>query len=594
MSVVEVFGVIDWSKSKQLPVLVETMNQDNVLSEHSFQIALDKPEICLGTISKTDEKNSHWHYDSRDIILHGSVGQKLNLDFGWENADLSQIGDRIFDGIYNLIIWCDRTKSLLVTSDYLSIKTLYYWQQDEIIVISSNLKTFRHLPFIPQKLNPQVLADTIALAHPFNDDTLIAGVKTLPVNCYTVFQAEKIEFVTRSTADGEIDSISTEAELIDRLNGLMEKSLTRWLGDISHVSIGLSGGLDSRILLGYLQRLRTKITAATWGEPGSDDFELGVALAKATNTEYFTYAFTGNTTIAASDLKFPAWQIESLGDPNVLFYWRGWNELLQTQNHPLIHGFLGDSLGGGRIGKWGVSPQNFAGKADEAAIVELKAWGENVAPDFLREFATPEFKPYLTQGIAENLIDAFNRTNKPYVYQRLMLLDFYYRQRRHIGNAFFKITEMFLPTISPFYTKENIDFALQLPLELVSNRKIFRKLLLEQFPALSNFQEADKGKLPIYSDSIQKQIDRLISNRYMWRLFPKLKPRDSRLVFDLLVQKHALVFLETIERSGKVLNDYLNVEQISDKLKKGDISSRDRRQITRLFNVCVFINRYFN
>ncbi len=590
----DVFAIIDWSKSRTLPASIENLSRDSVFVDgYDANIAIDKPEICLGTVSKTDGKHSSWHYESRDIILHGNICRGLKIDSSWENAEFSQLSSYLFDGVYNLLVWCDRTKSLLVISDYLSTKSLYYWQQDEIIVISSNLKAFRLLPFIPQKLNPQVLASTLALSHPLSDDTLIEGVKTLPINCATVFRQSKIEFIPRS-ASGAVNSGSTEAESIECLNGLMEKSLETWLGDSPHSLIALSGGLDSRLLLGYLKRSRKNITAATWGEPESDDFKLGVSLAQATNTEYLTYTFSGKSAIAESDLKFPGWRTESFSVNNVPFYWKGWIELLQTQNLPVIHGFLGGPLGGGRLPKWGISSNYFEQEISDAVITQLNTWGMNATSDILLEFATPEFKYYLTKGVAQDLTNAFIKIDQPYVYQRLMCLDFYYRQRRYLGNAISKILGIFLPTMLPFYTKDNLDFVLQLPLELILDRRIFRKLLLKQFPDLASFQEADKGKLPIYSNPIKKSIDRLIENKYVWYLFPKDKPRNSALVFSLLLEKHLSVFINTIEDSGNILNNYINIEKALDKLKSGKISPQERGEIMRIFNICAFLNCYFN
>ena len=591
----DVFAIIDWSKSRTLPALVRDLSQDSVFVDgYEAEIVLNKPEICLGTLSKADGKKSRWHYESRDIILQGSICQESKLDSSWENADFDQLSRHVFDGVYNLLVWCDRQKSLLVTSDYLSIKSLYYWQQDEIIVISSNLKAFRLLPFIPQKLNPQVLASTLALSHPMSDDTLIEGVKTLPINCATVFRQEKIDFLNRPASTGAVDCNSTQEELGDRLNGLMEKSLETWLGDSPHSLIALSGGLDSRLLLGYLQRSGKKITAATWGEAESDDFKLGVSLAEATNTEYLTYTFSGESAIAESDLKFPGWHTESFSVNNVPFYWKGWIELLQTKNLPVIHGFLGGPLGGGRLPKWGIQPNYFGQEISDKVVSQLNNWGMNAAPNILSDFGTPEFKFYLTEGVAQDLTNAFEKIEYPYVYQRLMCLDFYYRQRRYLGNAISKILSTYLPTKLPFYTKNNLDFALQLPLELILDRKIFRKLLLKQFSNLASFQEADKGKLPIYSNPIKKSIDRLIENKYTWYLLPKTKPRNSALVFSLLLDKHLPIFINTIKDSGNILNNYIDIEKTIYKLKSENISPQERGEIMRIFNTCTFINRYFN
>ena len=590
----DVFAIIDWSKNRNLPALVKQLTKDSIfLDSHVWEITIDKPEICLGIVHQSPTRSGYWQYGQREFVLHGHVCGQLPIDSSWEHTDFEELSSRVFDGVYNLLVWCDRTKSLLVTADYLSTKSLYYWQQDELIVISSSLKSFRLLPLIPKQLNPQVLASTLALSHPISDDTLIAGVKTLPANGATVFRFSEIEFISRP-GTGDRISTATEAETIAHLDELMSKSLQTWLGDSPRALIALSGGLDSRILLGYLKRSGTQITAATWGEPASDDFRLGVELAQATNTKYLTYVLSEDSAIAAEDLKFPGWQTESFSVNNVPFYWRGWIDLLQAQQSPVIHGFLGGPLGGGRLPKWGVSQDYFGQEVNEEIISELRTWGTNAAPKILTEFATPQFIPYLTNGIATDLVDAFSKIDRPYVYQRLMCLDFYYRQRRYLGNAISKIMGTFLPTMLPFYTKDNLDFVLQLPLELILDRRVFRQLLLKQFPDLASFQEADKGKLPVYSSAFKKYRDRLIENRYIWYLFPKLKPRNSALVFNSLLKKNSTIFANTFRDSGNILNNYLDTKKIIKKLESGQITPRERSEIMRLFNTCTFINHYFN
>ena len=591
----DVFAIIDWNQSQPLRPWVEKISQDAIVAAGFVsEIVLDRPEMCLGIVRQPNSQGGVWHQAEREIILQGKICQGIDIDSSWANLPLAELGQNLWDGVYNLLVWCQRTQSLLVTSDYLSIKSLYYWQQDGITVISSTLKAFRLLPWIPQSLNPQVLASTIALSHPLSDDTLIAGVKVLPHQQAGIFKRDGIELVPRCRSQGVIEpGVSTE-EYLQELDRLMTESCQTWLNGSPQTLISLSGGLDSRLLLGYLKRSPTQLTAGIWGEPGSDDFKLGIELAQATNTEYLTYILTENTAIAPEDLAFPGWQTESFSVNNVPLYWRGWIELLQAQQLPVVHGFLGGPLGGGRVSKWGVTPDNLHREVDQVIVDELTSWGQNTAPEIIQAHATAEFLPYLTTGIAEDLVKAFTSIEQPYVYQRLMGLDFYYRQRRYLGNAISKILGTFLPTMLPFYTKNNLDFVLQLPWELISGRTIFRQLLLEQFSGLANFQEADKGTLPIYTNPVQKYRDRLLENRYIWYLFPKLKPRNSALVFSLLLEKNLPLFLDTIKDSAMILSNYIDVSKLVSQLESGNLNRRDRSQIMRLFNICTFINRYFN
>jgi hypothetical protein len=590
----DVFAIIDWNKNKPLRTFVETLGQDACfLNNYSPEIILDKPEICLGAIKTFGSCNS-WAYGKRNIVLHGKICGDSTINFTDKDIDFNHLTNYVQDGIYNFLIWDDKEQSLFISSDYLSAKALYYWRKDELVVISSNLKAFRLLPFIPKKLNPQVLATTLALSHPLSCDTLIEGVKTPPINCAVVFRRDKTEFLERKAKQSKnVNSQATEAELIKILDGLIEESSKTWLEDYQHLLISLSGGLDSRIALGYLLRLGTKITAATWGEPKSDDFKLGIELAEKVKAKYLTYIFTDSAAIAEANLQFPAWWTESFSVNNVPFYWKGWLDLLQDQGLPVVHGFLGGPLGGGRLLSWGVSPTNLNSEVNEIVISELQTWGITAAPNILTKFSTPLFKQHLTEGIAADLTSAFCGITEEFVYQRLMCLDFYYRQRRYLANAISKIIGTFLPIILPFYTKANLDFVLGLPLELILDRKIFRNLLLEEFPLLANVREADKGKLPVYSNRFNQYFNQVLNNRYTWYLLPQLKPQNSAAIFYSLLDSHLPIFTRTLRESRDLLDNYLDMEAIAKQLELGKLNYRERGQVMRLFNLCTFLNRYF-
>jgi hypothetical protein len=293
-----------------------------------------------------------------------------------------------------------------------------------------------------------------------------------------------------------------------------------------------------------------------------------------------------------ADLRFPAWCIESFSVNNVPFYWKGWLYLLQKQGLPVVHGFLGGPLGGGRLLKWGVSPTHFNSEPNAAVINELQTWAISAAPNILTAFATPLFKQYLTEGIANNLTTAFDDLSEEFVYQRLMCLDFYYRQRRYLANAVSKIIGTFLPTILPFYTKSNLDFVLGLPLDLILERKIFRKLLLAKFPTLANIPEADQGKLPVYGNPTHKYLTKVLNNRYIWHLLPQLKPQNSEQIFHSLLNSHRPIFAHTFRESRDYLDSYLDMNAIAEKLESGKLNNYERGQIMRLFNICTFINQY--
>ncbi len=111
------------------------------------------------------------------------------------------------------------------------------------------------------------IVEIILKSYMLGDRTIVKGVKRLPWLCHTENGVLKYSVIPRH---GEI-RMSTE-EIAERFSDLFERELLSFLeAKPSKIGVLLSGGMDSRILSGFLKKLQEKgdcsgdVVGITWG-----------------------------------------------------------------------------------------------------------------------------------------------------------------------------------------------------------------------------------------------------------------------------------------------------------------------------------------
>lgn len=594
----EVFLMVDWGGELPIGDMAARVVQElRYPGAGAAKNLLDLPDIAVYGIESTyQEAGSHNHVrplPGHDVIVHGNVYGGLDPAKLAANFSATQFRAYVPDGLFNLLVWTRATQSLAVSPDLVGVKPLYYWRGGTTLVLSSALKAFRSLPFLPVKLNPSAVAGLLTERHPGETDTLFEGVQLIPADHTALFRRETTQFSGRGTVEfRDPPSKTSTAALVEALDAVMQASTAVAMQGHEAPVISLSGGLDSRLVLGHTARLTPHSVAASWGAPDSDDLQYAEALAKLSGIDHLQHLLTETSPVTEDSLGFPAWWAESLGVSSVPFYWEGWLALLRAQNRPVAHGFLGGFLAGGTLGKWGL-PRTVLSTGVDAAWPSLNGWVPATPSKLLMGFATPRFRQALTTDYVARSHEAFRQLPGEMVYQRVRYRELIGRQRRYLGNAVFSLTDMFLPTIVPFYTRQSLDFFINLPLDALWDRYLVRRALAEKFPALAHVPEANTGKLAVVSSPRIRLIKAARDNALLLRLFPHLRPKQSSDIFLKLLNGHLPIFTRTFRRAHEVLADQLDLNALARQLEADGVPRNERGTLVVLFNLCYFLNEFY-
>ena len=194
-----------------------------------------------------------------------------------------------------------RAKTLIV-NDCFGIYRAYYTQQDDTLIIASEIKSilkYRQASFVPNedKFPEYFLYDAI-----LNDETLFKNIYRLPPASVWIYEGgtvTKKKYFDFSTFSEQISL--TKAEFDEEANRIFKKIMPGYAGG-KDVGLSLTGGWDSRSELAIINNLGYSLPCYTWCGPYGDSLDVRFArqAAKITSQEYQVFRlgkdFFGNFT----------------------------------------------------------------------------------------------------------------------------------------------------------------------------------------------------------------------------------------------------------------------------------------------------------
>lgn len=591
----DVFVVVDWTDDCPRGELVDAMARDACHASHlEARMLHHAPSIRIaGSVAKNlpQEQQSVVRLPHHTVVGQGIILGKLS-SLVHPRAD-SVLELESADGLFNILAWDSQDCALTVHRDALGANPLYYWADASRFVVSSTLKGFRLVPFISSRLDSQSLASYLVTGYRVDSRTLLEGVREFNHGGMTRLHRDGVTFTQSPSLRFAGHEGLSEREQAARVNASLESATRKWLRGADTPVVSLSGGLDSRLALGYVDRYAPGSTASTWGDGHGDDFRRAVQLARSANTAHSSCIIPTTKSYDCAALHLASWVAECFGVANVPFYGPPWVEFLRAREQPVVHGFIGDALGGAHLGDWGTPKENMLLSAD-AGEETVARWARTRAPNALLRLATPAFRTHLTEGLANDFRTAYRALPGELVYQRLLGFDLYYRQGRGIARSVSKLLHAYLPVVLPFYTRSNIDEFLALPFESLHRRRLSRMLLRWQFPKLARVREADTGRLVAPSSRAVDFIDRLLRNRYTYRVIPGLRPVPSTDFIGRLIVHNREVLTRTVRSASPLFADHIDSAGLEALVAACHNNTSARTSLMRLFNVSAFLVHYFD
>jgi asparagine synthase (glutamine-hydrolysing) len=159
------------------------------------------------------------------------------------------------NGMFALAIWDARKRRLVLARDRLGKKPLYYRLEPGRLLFASELKSLLEVPGIERRIDPQALDDYLTLQYVPHPRTILAGFAKLPPAHYAVFAEGKFSTQAYWNPDLDREVERPLAEYVEELRELVTSAVKLRLEADVPLGAFLSGGVDSSLVVGLMQRL---------------------------------------------------------------------------------------------------------------------------------------------------------------------------------------------------------------------------------------------------------------------------------------------------------------------------------------------------
>lgn len=172
-----------------------------------------------------------------------------------------------FRGMFAFAIWDDRRQRLFLARDRMGQKPLVYRLAGDRLTFASELKSLLRVPGAPRDVDPEAVADFVALQYVPHPRTMFRGYRKLPPAHWAEFNAQTGDFIIRQYWQAPFQRppqvrIGSETQTLlpdrDAILQTLRRTLTeavrlRMRSDVPFGAF-LSGGVDSTIITGLMQQ----------------------------------------------------------------------------------------------------------------------------------------------------------------------------------------------------------------------------------------------------------------------------------------------------------------------------------------------------
>ncbi|RDH43201.1 asparagine synthase (glutamine-hydrolyzing) [Zooshikella ganghwensis] len=269
-------AVLDLSPAGQQPM---------ISSSHRYILSYNGEVYNYKELKIELEAEGYWFRSQTDSEV------VLNALTAWGVKALKR-----FNGMFALVLWDRKERTLLLARDRYGIKPLYYSQQNNNFVFGSEQKAIISIPSFKRKMDKAALLEYFTFQNIFTDRTLLEDIKIFPAGYYGILDTKKMNPTFQEHQYWDFDFREPDYKVDDKdyhfeLDRLFQQAVNRQL--VTDVELGsyLSGGIDSGSLSAVAAQSYPYMKTFTCGFDLNSASGLELAFDERSKAEYMSYYF---------------------------------------------------------------------------------------------------------------------------------------------------------------------------------------------------------------------------------------------------------------------------------------------------------------
>lgn len=218
-------------------------------------------DTCIGIVDFSFKNTEILEKDDYVISLNGEFyteKTKVNSSLEFIHNLYLEYGDDFvtqIDGIFNISIYNKKKKQFKIFNDWAGNHNLFYYQQSDCFFYATEIKAILKIAQY-KTFNKKAAVSQFMFSHILFEDTLVNEIKLLPPGSILSFENSTLtvkKYYDLKNAYKPF-KLSNEKNDIDKLYSLFENCTNKFL-DKRDISLPLTGGMDSRLLLHFMLKI---------------------------------------------------------------------------------------------------------------------------------------------------------------------------------------------------------------------------------------------------------------------------------------------------------------------------------------------------
>lgn len=429
------------------------------------------------------------------------------------------------DGYYFAAL-VDAGSRVMLGSDVLGMFPLYYWAQGEVLLFGTSPELFRAHPHFRAEPCLYGVASILLVNH-------ITGGRSLYKN---VFRSTPGKYLSWSANAGVTEHAgnpllmsdlgfgisyeSTKSRVAETLNAFHKK-----LSALSDLKVFLSGGQDSRLVAGYVDKhmRRDGVEAMSLGTRGDQELAYAKMVSRRLGWKhrYADVEPEQYPIFASRQLR-----LESLQGPFASFDTSTAQKLFSSTSGPFISGYVGDPVMG--------DAQIYHAFSKKTGTFDFDSLLSNIGQygfplnDTLDLLGSSEGQ-CAARNVLEAMRDAWNSI-EGFPFQKAWMFRMTNRTRFHVGSIAWRLS-LGVWHIQPYIHRPLLEITAAIPLDYLRDRRIQAEIIKSEFPALATIPLDRNSGQPDYlvRTATRRFLDGLPTLADLsWRLHRAVEQRRER------------------------------------------------------------------
>jgi asparagine synthase (glutamine-hydrolysing) len=306
-----VFGILDLDRSIALEKQLIEMGQ--VMTHHDWQVVetYADEEIGLGRVGIgifNKQVQPVWNADrTAAICMAGEFydTDRLKRELMGDRSDealalhlYSQQGEdfvKNIRGAFVMAIWDAHARLLRIISDHFGLYPTYIAQVNKRLIFAPEVKAILTDPDVDRSLRDDSIAEYVRFQRLLGVKTFFTGVEVLPPASILTYDLREGRCAIRTYWSIQetplLPASMTFDEAVDEGARLLRQAIARMSAGHERLGVYLSGGIDSRCIVGMIPQRAGDVHTFTFGQPDSRDAYYGDWIARAAGTQHHYHAY---------------------------------------------------------------------------------------------------------------------------------------------------------------------------------------------------------------------------------------------------------------------------------------------------------------